>query len=674
MTVAALTAAPAAHGATLQKLRPAALLGVLGVVYGDIGTSPLYAFKASLDHFPGGVHTLEVLGILSLIFWSLILIVTVKYVLLVMRADNRGEGGILALMAMAQQAAAPRLRAIMVFAGVLGACLFFGDGVITPAISVLSAVEGLEIAEPRLTEFVLPVSVIVIIGLFAVQARGTGSVGRLFGPVMVVWFAAIGVLGAIEVGRNPTVLLALSPSYGVALALHYRFLAFVALGSVVLAVTGAEALYADMGHFGARPIRVAWLGFVLPTLVLNYLGQGALVLADPTATQNPFFLLGPSWLRWPMVVLATAATVIASQALISGAYSMARQCTQLGFLPRMKVSHTSAMAEGQIYMPQINTALMAGVLVLVFAFRSSDALASAYGIAVTGTFTCTCVLAAVVFRRQFGWSREAALAVFGFFFVVDLTFFAANCLKLPEGGWVPLVMAGALLALMTSWKRGRDLLLARWKQDSLMLSSFIARLPRSRTIRVPGMAIFLTGNPDYVPAALLHNLKHNKVLHERVLFVTISNVEVPEVPATQRVTVTPLAPGIQRVLIRYGFMESPDLPRELTGSHGLGVDYDPMQASFFLGRENSGPGRRPTDAALAGVFVSVAGSQRHLGCGIFPHPKRPGGGARGASHDLEPLRNGAPAGIEPAGIEPGVSRGRHGRRSALAPPARAVVP
>jgi KUP system potassium uptake protein len=586
MPVAALTAAPAAHGATLQKLRPAALLGVLGVVYGDIGTSPLYAFKASLDHFPNGVHQLEVLGILSLIFWSLILIVTVKYVLLVMRADNRGEGGILALMAMAQHAArSPRLRAVLVFAGVTGACLFFGDGVITPAISVLSAVEGLEIAEPQLTEFVLPVSAIVIVGLFAVQSRGTGSVGRLFGPVMVAWFGALGVLGALGVGRNPVVLLALSPSYGFALCVHYRVAAFVSLGSVVLAVTGAEALYADMGHFGARPIRVAWLGFVLPTLVLNYFGQGALVLADPTATESPFFLLGPPWLRWPMVILATAATVIASQALISGAYSMARQCTQLGFLPRMKVTHTSAMAEGQIYVPQVNTALMVGVLVLVFAFRSSDALASAYGIAVTGTFTCTCVLAAVVFRHQFGWSRQAALAVFGVFFVIDVTFFASNCLKLPEGGWVPLAMAGSLLALMTSWKRGRDLLLARWKQDSLTLASFIARLPRSRIVRVPGMAIFLTGNPDYVPAALLHNLKHNKVLHERVLFVTISNVDVPEVPAAERTTVTELAPGIHRVLLQYGFMESPDIPRDLAGLRDKGVDYDLMQASFFLGRE-----------------------------------------------------------------------------------------
>jgi KUP system potassium uptake protein len=581
-----LAAAPASHGAR-GRLRAASLLGVLGVVYGDIGTSPLYAFKASLDHFTRtGLFGPEVLGILSLIFWSLILIVTVKYVTLVMRADNRGEGGILALMAMAQHHAAnPRVRAILVLAGVAGACLFFGDGVITPAISVLSAVEGLEIVQPALARVVLPVSAVVILLLFAVQRRGTGSVGRLFGPVMVVWFAAIGALGAAEIARNPFVLRAVLPYYGILLCIHYRTLAFVALGSVVLAVTGAEALYADMGHFGARPIRVVWNCFVLPTLVLNYFGQGALVLADPAAEQNPFFLLGPAWLRLPMVVLATMATVIASQALISGAYSMARQCMQLGFLPRMRLTHTSAMEEGQIYVPQVNTALLIGVLLLVFAFRSSDALASAYGIAVTGTFSCTCVLAAVVFRRQFHWSRAAAFGVFGTFLAIDLLFFASNCLKLPQGGWVPLALGVSLMALMTSWKRGRDLLLARWRQDSLMLSSFLARLPQSRTVRVPGIGIFLTGNPEYVPAALLHNLKHNKVLHERVLFVTIENLDVPEVPAEARVEVVKLAPGVHRVLVRYGFMEVPDLPRALRAARAQGIDYEPMQASFFLGRE-----------------------------------------------------------------------------------------
>ncbi len=375
--------------------------------------------------------------------------------------------------------------------------------------------------------------------------------------------------------------------------MQYRLLAFLALGSVVLAVTGAEALYADMGHFGARPIRVAWMGFVLPCLTLNYFGQGAAVLADPAAVANPFYLLAPHMLRLPLVILATAATVIASQSLISGAYSMARQCMQLGFLPRMTVKHTSATEAGQIYVPQINMALLLGVLLLVLAFRSSDALASAYGIAVTGTFTCTAVLAAVVFRRQFGWSRPLTLAVWGPLFLIDVLFFAANCLKLPEGGWVPIAFGLALLALMTSWKRGRDLLLARWRADSLLLTSFLSRLPHSRTIRVPGMAVFMTGSPDYVPAALLHSLKHYKALHERVLFVTISTLDVPEVPAAERTEITELAPGIHRVVVRYGFMESPDLPRDLAALRAEGVAFDPMQVSYFLGRETLVPATVP---------------------------------------------------------------------------------
>jgi KUP system potassium uptake protein len=573
----------------------AMLLGVLGVVYGDIGTSPLYAFKASLDHFTAtGITSWEVLGILSLIFWSLVLVVTVKYVLLVMRADNHGEGGILALMALAQRVAGgPRLRHFLVLAGVGGACLFFGDGVITPAISVLSAVEGLEIAAPTLKDYVLPISVAVIVLLFAVQYRGTHSVGRLFGPVMAVWFAAIGLLGAIEIAGHPGVLLAVSPSYAVGIVVHYRWLAFVALGSVVLSVTGAEALYADMGHFGAQPIRLSWMFFVLPSLVLNYFGQGALVLAHPAAEENPFFLLGPDWLHLPMVILATAATVIASQSVISGAFSIARQCMQLGFLPRMTVRHTSATEEGQIYVPQINAALMIGVVALVLAFKSSDNLAAAYGIAVTGTFMCTCILAAEVFRQHFHWSKLASYGPFGFFLVIDSVFFAANLLKVPEGGYVPLVLGIALLALMTSWHRGRDLLLSRWRMDSLPLASFLARLPQSRTVRVPGMAVFLTGNPDYVPAALLHNLKHNKVLHEKVLFVTVNNLDVPDVAAEERATAVELAPGIHRVTIRYGFMESPNLPRDLAALRAQGVEYDPMQTSYFLGREVLVPATAP---------------------------------------------------------------------------------
>lgn len=563
------------------------LLAVLGVVYGDIGTSPLYAFKASLSFFKDvRISDTEIMGILSLIFWSLILIVTVKYVMLVMRADNRGEGGVLALMALAQRVCTnSRTRAAVMLVGIAGACLFFGDGLITPAISVLSAVEGLEVSAPSLKEYVLPISVLVIVGLFAMQYRGTGSVGRLFGPIMTVWFIVLAVLGLGRLVVHPYVLLALSPAYAVTLCAEYKAAAFVVLGAVVLCVTGAEALYADMGHFGARPIRISWTFFVLPALVLNYFGQGALIVAHPHALDNPFFRMAPGWTRVPLVVLATLATIIASQAVISGAYSITRQCMQLGLLPRLTVRHTSATEAGQIFLPQVNRALAIGVLVLVLAFETSSSLASAYGIAVTGTFLCTCVLATIVFRRQYRWPRFAVLGVFGFFFAVDFVFFAANSMKVINGGWVPLAFGMALMALMTSWQRGRDLLLARWRQDSLPLASFLARLPQSRTLRVPGLAIFLTGNPDYVPAALLHNLKHNKVLHERVMFVTVQNLDVPEVESERRIDVQQLAPGIYRVTLRYGFMESPNVPRELERLSGLGVPFDAMQASYFLGRE-----------------------------------------------------------------------------------------
>ena len=570
------------------------LMAVLGIVYGDIGTSPLYAFKASLQLFdPARTTQVEIMGVLSLIFWSLIIIVTLKYVFLVMRADNRGEGGILALMALAQRVSVGRhVKNGLALVGIAGACLFFGDGVITPAISVLSAVEGLEVSAPELKFYVLPISVAVIVALFTMQYHGTGGVGRVFGPVMVAWFFIIGATGLMEIVPHPFVLLAVSPSYAVALCVQYKGLAFFVLGAVVLCVTGAEALYADMGHFGARPIRISWLTFVLPCLILNYFGQGALMIRDPGAIENPFFLLGPVWLRLPMVILATAATVIASQAVISGAFSMSRQCMQLGFLPRMTVRHTSTMEEGQIYVPQVNTALAVGVVLLVLAFKTSDNLASAYGIAVTGTFLCTAILAMVVFRRQFHWSRAAAISVFGALFLVDIVFFAANTVKIVEGGWVPLVMGLALTGMMTSWKQGRDVLLSRWKQSSMPLAPFLARLPQSRIIRVPGLAVFMTSNPDYVPASLLHNLKHNKVLHENVLFVTVENEDVPEVSQQRRAEVSLLAPGIQRVILRYGFMESPNIPKaleELTEQLNVRVS----QASYFLGREVLVPGMAP---------------------------------------------------------------------------------
>ncbi len=570
-----------------RALTPALILGVLGVVYGDIGTSPLYALKASVLHFAAdGVERWEVLGLLSLIFWSLILTVTVKYVVFVLQADNKGEGGILALMALAQRGArTERGRWWVALIGMAGACLFFGDGIITPAISVLSAVEGLKVVSDSFEGAVIPLSVVILIALFLFQYRGTGSMGAIFGPVCALWFAVIGVLGLIEVVREPEVLVALSPTYAIHFCASYRLAAFIAMGSVVLAVTGGEALYADMGHFGKRPIKLAWLTFVLPCLSLNYFGQGALLLSNPAALENPFFLLAPEWLRLPLVILATAATIIASQAMISGAYSIARQCVQLGFSPRLEVRHTSETEEGQIYLPQVNFALLAGVLVLVLAFKSSDSLAAAYGIAVTGTFVCTSCLAVLVFHRQFGWSVALVALVFGPLLALDLVFFIANVLKIPDGGYVPLVLGGALMLLMNTWYRGRQLLFARFRQDGLPLKSFLARLPQSRTIRVPGIAVFMTGQADYVPGALLHNLKHNKVLHERVLFVTVLNEDVPQVGPERRREVQELGAGIHRVILRYGFQESPNIPRELESLRDAGVAFDPMQSSYFLGRE-----------------------------------------------------------------------------------------
>jgi KUP system potassium uptake protein len=565
----------------------ALILGVLGVVYGDIGTSPLYAMRAAAGHFEeGGVEAWEVLGLLSLIIWALILTVTVKYVAFVLRADNRGEGGILALMALAQRSVeSPRAKLILALIGIAGACLFFGDGIITPAISVLSAVEGLKVVSPHFEKAVLPISVVILVALFLVQYRGTAKMGAVFGPICAAWFLVLGLLGLWEVLHNPGVLAALSPHWAITFCLHYQLMAFIAFGSVVLAVTGAEALYADMGHFGRKPIRWAWMVIVLPALVLNYLGQGALLLRDPASLENPFFLLAPEWFRLPLVLLATAATIIASQAMISGAYTIARQCVQLGFLPRLVVRHTSETEEGQIYLPQVNFALLIGVLVLVLTFRDSERLAAAYGIAVTGTFLCTTLLAIVVFRRKFGWPLFAVLGVFLPLLALDLAFFLSNVLKIPDGGYVPLVLGIVLFVIMMTWHRGRELLFARIRQDGLPLKSFIARLPQSRTVRVPGTAVFMTSQAEFLPGALLHNLKHNKVLHERVLFVTVANEDVPQIGADRRRTVEELAPNIHRVSLRYGFQESPNIPRELEALAEFGIPYEPMQTSYFLGRE-----------------------------------------------------------------------------------------
>jgi len=578
-----------------NRLTAGALVGVLGVVYGDIGTSPLYAVQTSLGYLGKGLQREgEVFGILSLIFWALIITVTLKYVVLIMRADNDGEGGTLSLMALALRVtSSSRARWLVGIIGICGAGLFFGDGTITPAISVLSAVEGLEVISPGLKHLVLPVAIMVIIALFLFQRFGTAKIGSAFGPIMAIWFTVLGLLGLHEIILNPFVLNALIPYYGIRFIVEHELLAFIVLGSVVLAVTGAEALYADMGHFGARPIRVSWLFFVLPCLMLNYLGQGALVLRNPAASANPFYLMAPHTLLVPMVLMATVATIIASQAVISGAYSVARQCIQLGLLPRMPVRYTSRTEKGQIYVPPVNNFLLVIVLLLVIGFGSSNALASAYGIAVTGTFLCDNTLAAFVYVRHFNWSIRRTVLVFGVIGLIDFGFFSANVLKVFEGGWVPLAIGLTLILVMTTWRRGRALLFARWQQDSLPLASFLGRLPQSRIVRVPGIAVFMTGNPEFTPAALLHNLKHNKVLHETVFFVTVKNLDVPTAIGDDRLRSEELAPGIYRVSVGYGFMESPDLPRSLEMLRDRGLPFNPMQTSYFLGRETIVPAMVP---------------------------------------------------------------------------------
>lgn len=567
----------------------AALLGVLGVVYGDIGTSPLYALQSSVSVVSSPAHParrMDLYGIESLIFWALMLVVTMKYVILVMRADHDGEGGIVALMSLAQRVCqTPRFRWVFGLVGIGGACLFFGDGIITPAVSVLSAVEGIEVSLPTAATFIIPIAIVILFALFSVQGLGTGTIGRAFGPIMLIWFLSIAVLGIRGILHEPEILWALSPYYAVSFVISHGWLAFVALGSVVLAVTGAEALYADMGHFGRAPIRLDWLFFVLPALSLNYLGQGALVLHDPAALSNPFYLLAPHWAQIPLLILATMATVIASQAGISGGFSLCRQLIQLGYLPRMRITHTNAEEEAQIYLPVFNWMLGIGSILLVLSFRSSEALAAAYGIAVTGTFMCTATLSMVVFRRIYRWSTVVVAVVFGFFFLLDATFFSANVLKIPQGGWVPLAIGMCATLLMTTWQRGRGLVRTRQQADALPVASFLARLPQSRTLRVPGMAVFLTANPDQVPTCLLHNLKHNKVLHDHVLFVTVETLEQPEAARGHRAMVQELAPNIHRVIVRYGFMEMPNLPRALEELNAIGIEFDAIQSSYFVSRE-----------------------------------------------------------------------------------------
>lgn len=600
--VNATTAAPEppSEGPDTFKRTATLALGALGIVYGDIGTSPLYALRECFS----GPHSIaptpeNVMGVLSLIFWSLFLLISMKYLLFVMRADNRGEGGILALMALVlQRPRGSRLphpsRPVLVALGLFGAALLYGDGIITPAMSVLSAVEGLSVATPLFQPYLLPISLIILLGLFVLQRKGTADIGALFGPVMTLWFVTLAVLGVKELLQNLAVLGALSPVHGVRFFLHNGGHGFLVLGSVFLVVTGGEALYADMGHFGRKPIRMAWFTLVLPALMLNYLGQGALLLRAPEAARNPFYLLAPSWGLYPLVGLAMLAAVIASQALISGVFSLTRQAMQLGYCPRMEVVHTSAEEMGQIYLPGLNFLLLGGVVFLVLGFRSSSALAAAYGIAVAGTATITTVLAYVVARERWGWKRRVALPLVGLFLAVDVSFFCANAVKIPDGGWFPLLLAALLFTLLTTWKRGREILAAKLREASMDLKGLLDSLSGDHSPhRVQGTAVFMTGNPEGTPPALLHNLKHNKVLHEQVVLLTILSEEVPHVPPSERVEVEPLEQGFVRVIARYGFMENPSIPDILKRGREQGLQFQLMSTSFFLGRETLIPSKKP---------------------------------------------------------------------------------
>ncbi|MBI3880056.1 MAG: potassium transporter Kup [Verrucomicrobia bacterium] len=574
------------------------MLGALGVVYGDIGTSPLYALRECFAGSHGIMPTHDnVLGVLSLIFWSLLIIVSVKYLAVVLRATNKGEGGILSLMALAfpdrSGDSGGKRRAALLAMGVFGAALLYGDGMITPAISVLSAVEGINVVTPMFDHYVLPITVIVLVALFAVQHHGTGKVGSFFGPVMVAWFAVIAALGIKGILLAPEVWKAVDPLHGAKFLVANGWTGFVVLGAVFLVVTGAEALYADVGHFGPRPIRIAWFAMVLPALFLNYLGQGALLLSDPGAVANPFYLLAPKWGLIPLVVLATSATVIASQALISGAYSLTMQAVQLGYLPRMEIRHTSRAARGQIYLPHLNWFLMFSCIGLVLGFRSSTNLAAAYGIAVTLTMLTTTLLFYVAARRLWNWSAWQAGAVCAVFVAVELAFFAANFLKVLHGGWFPLVVATMLFTAMTTWKKGRSLVRAKLVAASMPLDLFLADVEANSPRRVAGSAIFMAGNPNGTPIALLHNLKHNKVLHERNLLLTLVTDDVPQVDAARRVEVEELTAGFRRIVGHYGFMEEPNVPELLATVLVDGKAIDLNNTTFFLSRETIIPTDEP---------------------------------------------------------------------------------
>ncbi len=570
------------------KSRPSALIiGAIGVVFGDIGTSPLYVLKETFaGHHPMAVEPESILGVLSLIFWTLMALVTLKYVAIIMRADNRGEGGSLALLARVTELTKDsRATWFVTMLGIFAAALFYGDSMITPAISVLSAVEGLEIIAPHLQEYVLPITAVVLTGLFWIQRHGTDAVGRYFGPVMCAWFGILGVLGAIQVWEAPAVLAALNPAHAFEFLVLHPWSGFLALGAIFLSVTGGEALYADMGHFGKFPIRIAWFGLVLPALVLNYYGQGALLLRDPTAIQNPFYLLAPGWALVPMVLLATVATVIASQAVISGAFSVARQAVQLGYLPRMKIVHTSDREAGQIYVPFTNWSLYLAVIALVFGFQSSSNLAAAYGIAVAGTMLISTILVAFVVRLDWRWNPWFAMPLLGALLLIDIVFFSANATKIVQGGWFALAIGLVSFTTLTTWRRGRRLLFQEMGNLTMPLDQFIRSIEKASLQRVGSTAVYLTSRSEGVPSALLHNIKHNEVLHARNVLVTVLTAEIPYVADANRIEVIDLGHSFHRVLVRYCFMEQPDLPQALAACRAKGLAFDLNTTSFFLSRE-----------------------------------------------------------------------------------------
>ncbi|WP_437436320.1 potassium transporter Kup [Pseudogemmatithrix spongiicola] len=574
-------------------------LGALGVVYGDIGTSPLYALREVFSEKYGITPTPEhVLGVLSLVFWALVLVITVKYIVFILRADNRGEGGILAMLALIlQKEPGKRSNRFLVIAiGLMGAALLYGDGMITPAISVLSAMEGLTVVSDAFEPAVVPLSAVILVGLFVAQKFGTARVGAFFGPITLLWFAVLAILGTLSLLKHPGVLAAVNPLYALRFFQDVGAAGFFIMGAVVLVVTGGEALYADMGHFGKRPIRVAWLTIALPALLLNYFGQGALLLTDPTAIENPFFLLAPRALLYPMVALATMATVIASQAMISGAFSITQQCIQLGYSPRMTITHTSAKEFGQIYIPEINSALAVGCLLMVFGFRSSEALGAAYGIAVTGTFVLSTILYSIIALRRWHWPLWKVLAFLLVFGVIDVVLFSASASKFIHGGWVPVVVAIAIFTMMTTWKRGRLILTERMQDISLPMETFLADIGDHPKTRVPGTAVFMTSEIQGTPVVLLHHLKHNKVLHETVILMSIRTADVPETQRHERVSIEALGHGFFRVIGTYGFMEGPDVKEILQRCRDAGIAARPLDTSYYLGREQliprSGPWKK----------------------------------------------------------------------------------